>query len=273
MTLSIEHDKLENIPENYRDLYTERDGKFYCTGIAGIKTQVDIDRMNVGLEKERTDHKETKEKLRPWTSLGIEAVDVTAKLDRFGELEIAAAGNKEEMDKQLEALTEARITSRLAPVERQNKTLQDKYDDLLKETEGLRIERIQRVVRDDIAVSAKKAGVDPDSMSDIEIVSSLVFETGDGGVVTKKNPYGFPEGLNSELFFQEAKTLRPKWYPPAVGGGAAGTKGGVKFSDNPWGKDSWNVTNQGRIYKEHGQEKAEAMARAAGTVLGGPKPV
>ena len=43
MALQATHDKLDDIPEAYRDLYTERDGKYELTGIAGIKTAADVE--------------------------------------------------------------------------------------------------------------------------------------------------------------------------------------------------------------------------------------
>jgi len=44
------------------------------------------------------------------------------------------------------------------------------------------------------------------------------------------------------------------------------------MADNPFTHDNWNLTKQGAIVKEHGTAKAEQMAKAAGTTVGGPQP-
>lgn len=274
MALNYIHDTIDDIPEAHRELYTEREGKFVLTGIGGLKTQNDIDRVLAGLDKEKSEHKETRDKYRPWAELGVEAADVTAKLDRFAELEVAAKGNKEEMDAKLEELTEARVRSRLAPVERDNSTMKGKLETLEQELGVLRGEKIQRIVHDNVRSGATVAKVIPEAQGDVLLLADAVFEVAETGeVLTKENPYGVSAGLSAELFFQEMQDKRPHWWPTSTGGGAGGSGGGVKFSKNPWSKEHWNMTEQGQVAKEHGLDKAQAMAKAAGTSLGKPRPV
>lgn len=273
MPLSVIHNSLDDIPENYRDLYTEQDGKFHLTGVTGIKTQLDIDRIQSGLEKERNDHRETRDKLRPWTELGAELVDVQSKLDRFAELEVAASSQKEELDAKLEELTEARVRSRLAPVERENRTVKNQLEEALAELGTLRTEKTQRIIKDRVVASAHKANVETDALDDVTLLASIVFDvTETEEVLTKKNDYGVPVGLSPELFFAEMQPRRPRWWAESVGGNAKGSRSGGGFLNNPWSKDNWNMTAQGRIVTEHGTDKARAMAKAAGTVLGGGRP-
>src|SRR3974390_550562 len=69
----------EEIPEQYRDLYSERGGRFDLTGVEGVKTQADIDKLNESLRKERADHKATKDKL---TAFGeLDPTDIHAQLE------------------------------------------------------------------------------------------------------------------------------------------------------------------------------------------------
>jgi len=51
MGLEAIHKTLEEIPEQYRDLYSERNGQFELTGISGVKTQADVDRLSVCTHK------------------------------------------------------------------------------------------------------------------------------------------------------------------------------------------------------------------------------
>jgi hypothetical protein len=69
---------------------------------------------------------------------------------------------------------------------------------------------------------------------------------------------------------QETKT---HWWPGSQGGGARGSQGGGGFSGkNPWSAEGWNMTEQGSYLKAHGKDRAEKMAQAAGTSLGGRRP-
>lgn len=274
MPLKTIHDTVDEIPEPYRDLYTEKDGKFVLTGISGVKTQADVDRVSSALEKERSDHRETKSSLRQWADLGLELPDVTSKLDRFRELEVAASGKQDEMDAKLEELTEARVRSRLGPVERENSSLKKQLDDTQGELEALRSEKVQRAIHDRVRSAANESKVLSEAHQDVLLLADAVFELTEGGeVVTKENPYNVPSGLNPELFFQEMQSVRSYWWPANSGTNAPGSKSGGRFSNNPWAKDTWSLTEQGKVVREHGMERAEAMAKAAGSRVGAVRPV
>ncbi len=271
--LGTSHEKIEDIPEQYRELYTEQDGKFVCTGIAGMKTQADVDRIHGGLVKERDEHKATKASLHVWD--GMDHTEVTGKLDRFTELEVAAKGNKDEMDAKLEELTEARVVTRLAPVERENKTLKTRCDELEVIATTLQAEKTQRVIGDQVLEACIKSKVVEDARPDVIMLANQVFGVAEDGktVLTKENPYGVTPGLAPDVFLTEMQPKRRNWWPPSVGGGAAGSDGSFGGANNPWTSDNWNMTHQGQYLKENGIEKAMQMAKAAGTTLGGKMPV
>lgn len=273
MALGTSHDKIEDIPEQYRDLYTEQDGRFVCTGIAGMKTQDDIDRIQGGLVKERADHKTTKASLHVWD--GMDHTEITGKMDRFAELEVAAKGNKDEMDAKLEELTEARVITRLAPVERENKTLKTRCDELEVRATTLQAEKTQRVIGDQVLDACEKSKVETSARQDVLLLANQVFEVAEDGktVLTKENPYGVTPGLAPDVFLTEMQPKRVHWWPKSVGGGAGGSGNGFAGGNNPWTNDNWNMTHQGAYLREHGIEKATQMAKVAGTTLGGLKPV
>jgi len=271
MSLNFTHDTIDEIPENYRDLYTERDGKHVLTGIAGVKTQADIDRMQTGLTKEREEHKATKERLSKWGDLDHD--EVLAKLDKIPELEVLAKGNKEEFETKLEELTETRIGSRMAPVERENKTLKEKLQETTTELETMKVAAKKRVIQDDVMAAAQTAKVIPEAMPDMKLFAETVFEvTEDGAVLTKENPYGVTPGLSADVWLQEMQESRPHWWPLSSGGDSKGSGGVAGMSQNPFSHDHWNMTKQGQVVTEHGMEKATQMAKAAGTTVGGMRP-
>lgn len=271
MDLKTIHDSIDDIPEAFRELYTEQDGKFVLTGIGGVKTQGDIDRIMGGLTKEREDHKTTKTALRAFE--GLEADKVREKLDRFNELEVMAKGNKDEFDAKLEELTEARVKTRLSPVSRENETLKKRVEELETTTTTLLAEKTQRVIGDDVRDACTKSKVVAEAMPDVIMLANQVFSVNeDGSVLTKENPYGITPGLTSDVFLSEMQTKRPHWWPKTVGGGSSGSGGGFAGGENPWTAEHWNLTKQGAYLKENGVTKAEQMAKAAGTTIGGSKP-
>jgi flagellar hook-basal body complex protein FliE len=48
--------------------------------------------------------------------------------------------------------------------------------------------------------------------------------------------------------------------------------GGFSAVKNPWSREHWNATEQGKVYREQGAERAKAMAEAAGSSLDALKP-
>lgn len=271
MSLSIVHEKIDDIPEAFRELYAEKDGKFHLTGVAGVKTQTDIDRIQEALRKEREEHKQTKEKYSVWADL--DHAEVTQKLDRFQELEVAASGKAEEIDKKLEELSEARVKSRIAPLEREHKKLSADHQEMLKELNSLRQEKTQRLIHDRVRQAATELKVRPEAQADVLLLADAVFSvTEHGDILTKENPYGVSPGLDPALWLQDMQEKRPHWWPASSGGGAGGSGASGHGSNNPWSSENWNLTKQGEIVKQHGIDKAKALAAAAGTTVGGVRP-
>lgn len=64
--------------------------------------------------------------------------------------------------------------------------------------------------------------------------------------------------------------LRPQKAPPTPTAPITPTT--PSGEPNPFSHEHWNMTKQGDFLKKHGTEKAEQMARAAGTTIGGRRP-
>jgi len=268
MALKVLHDTVDEIDEAFRPLYTERDGKFVLTGVEGVKTQADIDRLQGALTKERNDHKAVKDR---YGVLGdLDPVDVLAKLDKLPELEAAAEGKLDE--NKINEIAESRVRTKLAPVERERDQLKTK----LEATEG-RVGELEGVIRsrdikDNVMSAALKGKVIETALEDVLMLADRVFEVGEDGSVTTKDGVGVTPGISPEAWLQEMQSKRPHWWPSSEGGGAkGGNGGGGGFANNPWSAEHWNMTTQGQLINQD-RQKAEQMAKAAGTTIGGPKP-
>ncbi len=248
------------LEDDEKELYTERDGNFELTGIQGVKSEADVRRLQLSLEKERGDHKSTRDKAKVWGEMDHE--EVMGRLDRIPELEAAAADKIDEA--KLEEMAESRALTRLKPLERTNLTLTEQVaakDALILE---FQTKEENRVISD----SLRKAGTELKMLDSDDAVTfgRAAFRINEAGEVVTE------DGLTPEQFLIDLQVRKSHLWAPSVGGGATGGGGGSSFGKNPFSNDHWNVTAQGAIVNEHGLERARAMAKAAGTTVGGGRP-
>ena len=267
MKLKFVVDSLDDVDEKYHELYTEKDGKYEFTGVDGLKTQADIDRLQTALTKERADHKALKERVKIFDGRKFE--DIVADLDRIPELE-AAAKNGE--GKNVDELVEAKIKSKLAPVERERDKLAKELQEARDNITAFEIKDKTRSIHDSIrAAIAKQTGFQAGAVEDALMYGERLFEvTEEGNVVTKDN-VGVVPGISPEVWLQEMQQKKAHWWAASQGGGAAGNRGGNSYAKNPFSAEHWNLTEQGKLIREN-RQKAEQMAKAAGTEIGGAKP-
>lgn len=271
MGLEAIHKTLEEIPEAHRELYSERNGQFELTGIAGVKTQADVDRLSVALTKEREDHKTTKTKAQVWGEMNYE--ETVALLDKIPELEAAAADGGIDEEKMTE-LVEGRIKTRLAPIERENSTLKTTLEERDASILDFTTKEVRRTIHDNVRAALVEAKVLDVAHEDALFLAERMFEIreDDKKIVTKSD-VGVTPGILAQDWLTEMQVKRPHWWGETKGGGAGGGGGGGGGTgDNPWSAKAWNLTLQGQYVKEHGLEKGAAHAKAAGSAIGAITP-
>ena len=275
MALKDQYASKDEIPEAFRELYTERDGRWECTGISGMKTSADVDRVQRSLDKERSEHSASKAKLREhadrWGELDYD--DVMSKLDRIPELEEAAKGKLD--DDKIEEIVSRRVDSRIktktAPLERDLAKLTKERDSFAEENQGLKGKERVRTIRDSVQEALIKSKVIDAAREDALFRAEYVFDLVDGKPATKEG-VGVTPGLDPSGWLEEIQPNRPHWWGDAQGGGASGSGGGGPSGENYWAAGNWNVTKQGQYIKEHGMEKAKRMAERAGSSLNATHP-
>lgn len=268
MSLKHQYDKQDEIPEQYRDLFSEKAGKWELTGVSGIKTQADVDRVSEALRKEKADHKKAQEQLKAWVDLG-ELDDVQGRLAKVTELEAASNGKLDE------TAIEKVLKVRMGPVEKQLKTLAAERDALKAQNEEFSGRERRRTVHDAIRKAAELEKLRPEAIEDALVLGERVFEVAENGEVTTRDGVGVTPGLQAKDWLGEIRDKRPHWWPGSTGGGATGSgpRSGVPTgADNPWSAEGWNLTKQGQVLRELGTAKAEAYAKAAGTAVGAGRP-
>lgn len=269
-----------DIPDGLAEYYVERNGQFELQA-EGVKTQADIDRIQEGLRKEKTDHKATKDKLSKFGDL-----DPATIPEQLAELEttkaqLAAAVKDGTVDPEKNAAAiDAAVKRALGPVEREKTQLQRDLDAARKTNEmtvaekvalenSIKRSKIEGTLRD-AAIAAK---VIPTAIPDAVMVGGTMFDIAEDGRILTKDNVGVTAGIEPKDWIKDMQEQRPHWWPASQGGGAGGARGGVGgVKDNPWTKENWNLTAQGRYVTQFGAEKAAAAAIAAGVKLGDTRP-
>jgi hypothetical protein len=270
-TLELSYDTISAVPENFRSLFTEKDGKAVLTGINGLKTQSDVSNVQEALRKERADHAAAKEALKPWLSLGKKPDEVLTTLDRVAELEAAAAGKIDET--KIQQIVENRLVQKTAPLERQLRDTTAELTTVKQERDDLKNGLQRRDMSDAIRAVATEMKVVPTAIADIELIAQSYLERDESGkFIVKAGVNGLTAGLDVKDFMKEMQKQRPHWWPASAGGGAGGGGGGFGGEANPWAANSWNMTAQGAVVREKGMAVAEAMAKAAGSKVGATRP-
>lgn len=264
-------DKLEEVDEKYRDLYTEKNGKFELTGVEGFKTQGDVDRLTTALEKERKEHKGTKQKFEVFGDKKAE--DILLELDTIPALRAAAEGKFDET--KVNELVEKRIGAKLGPVERKLQQASQQLAERDTIIEGFKSKETVRSIHDNVREAVAKAtGFQGAALEDALMFAERQLHVNeDGKVVTKEN-VGVTPGVDAVVWLSEMQQKKPHWWGPTQGGGGKGNNGGGGGGggDNPWARETWNMTKQGTILKEN-RTRAEQLAKSAGTSIGGPMPL
>ncbi len=176
MALELMYEKKEDVPEAHAELYTETDGKWQLTGINGLVTKDDVDKLNVALGKERTDHKETKKKVAVWADLEKEKVD--ADLAELTELRAASeAGEgtkdgKEKFEAGVKAAAEARIVAAKVISDRENADLKKVNGEQAEEIVGFKQANTVRTIIDDVRKATTTSKVIDTAVDDV-----LMFTT------------------------------------------------------------------------------------------------
>ena len=273
MVLKATYADITDIPEQFQELFSERGGKYELTGVAGVKTQDDVARVQSALEKERNEHKGTKDKFSAWGDL--DHAEIMSKLDRIPELEMAAKGklDENELEELVARRYDARINQVVAPKDRELTKLQSDYAAAQEKIQTFELMETRRTIHDDLRSAMTESKVIPEAQDDALMLAERMFEIREDGQVVTRDGVGVTPGIPSQVWLQEMQAKRPHWWPVSGGSGATpGKSGGLGMGGNPWSKDSWNMTEQNAFTNTHGREKAAQMAQSAGTKLNGLKP-
>jgi hypothetical protein len=280
--LKAKYTSLEDIPENFRDLFEPRgesekgagDGFYVLTNIEGIDTEGNVVRLESALAKSKKENKLLKERLES-AGGGKTPDEIHALEDKVQELEaqLATAGKPDE--EKINNLVEARVKTRVGPVERELKTTREALEKEQSKSQELSQTITRATISDAARKAATKANIVPHALDDFLMRAERVFEIvdldGKQKIVTR-DQVGVTPGLDPEGYLSEIGPSVPHWFQASQGAGSRGGVGAGMNGSNPWAENSWNMTEQGNVIKSHGIEKAEKLAKDAGSFIGATGP-
>jgi hypothetical protein len=257
---------IDELSEELQALYTKKGEVFELTGIAGVKAQADVDRLQSALVKERNDHKALKNQFAVLGDKKPE--DLLAAIDRVSELEqLLDAPN----DAKINQLAESRVKMKLAPLERTINELTNKLAESEAVIQASTAREKQRTVLEAVRDAATKSqGFLPSAIEDAVMLAERIFDVSEDGAVLTKDGVGITPGVSPQVWLTEIQSRRQHWWGTTQGGGASGGRADI-LAGNPFSHDGWNLTAQGKLMTAD-PAKAAQMAKSAGTTIGGQRP-
>jgi len=260
-------DSVDDLPEEVKKEYVERNGKWEIQ-VEGMKTQADVDRVQGALTKERTEHGALKSRFALLGDRKIE--DILPELDKIDEYKAAADGKLD--DEKINGIVEARVKTRVAPIERERDTLKGQVAEKDQLITGFQAQEKTRTIHDQARRAATSAKLLPEAVDDFLLLADRVFEVrADDGKVVVKDNVGFTPGVEPSVLLTDLADKRPHWWGTTSGGGGRGSTTGGSGTVNPFSHEHWNLTEQGKIVTTD-PSKADQLAKAAGTTVGGGRP-
>ena len=196
VNIELSYDSADQIPEGFKGLYDEVDGKFTLAGVNGIKTQKDVNNVQEALRKERNDHGEAKTLLGKYRALGEDPDAIQTQLDRIAELEAAAGGKLD--DNKIQEMVEARLGQKTSPLERQIANLTNDVSEKDKTIATLQQALVSRDMNDAIRSVATEMKVLGTAIPDVEMVAAAYLEKDEhsGEFIVKADAKGVTPGLS-----------------------------------------------------------------------------
>lgn len=266
------HASLDEIPDEFRALYTEKknaasgEPQWELTGIEGVKTPADIERLDKALKAERTEHAKTKDRLKAFGDRTPDAIEALEAQVIELQAQVEAGGKPDEAG--INKLVEARIPAFTKPLERERDALKARLAELEAENGALKLAGLRRSMSDAFRAEVtgdKRVPLKPTAVEDVELYVERMFTLEDGKWVTKDG-VGVTPGMSIREWLTEtqAEGRRPHWFEGNTPAGATGSQGsgGAHSGDNPFEAKTFNLTKASDLATAD-VNRARALYRAA----------
>lgn len=275
MKIKVRYQTKEEIPEGLEPYYAEQDGEFVLQA-EGMKTQGDVDRAMAAMDKQKQLRIEAEKELARYREVDLDKWEKLKDLDPDGgpggssdgdvQRQISDAVRKKEREMQ------ERFREREEALKAEKRELEEKFKSTYLEhwRRSMLAEKFGFTDPNDLDTFLLK--IKYSELSDFSEINRMmrqieVIEEGGrlkvvGGEL--KDEKGAVEILERVAKSEVAKNFRPA--PNTSGGGAANSRGSDGSVENPYKKETWNLTEQARLERES-PDDAKRLAKAAGIDL------
>jgi hypothetical protein len=254
-------DTLEGVEEHFHALYTNKNGKFEFTGVEGMKTSADTDRLQTALTAERKLKKEAEDKLALWGDRKPE--EVIAILDKVPELEATAeAGRKKLDEKQIEAIVNSRVTPLQKDLDKALASVKERDAKLAEHA----ARETRRTVFDAVRKLATESKASPEAYASeyggLMLLAERLFTVDAAGqVVVKEGVADLTFGSHAKDVWSDIQRQHSYLWPPSQGGGAQGSGAGAGGTANPFKGNDMTARSE---FAKNFPDKVDSMVKAAG---------
>lgn len=252
----------DEIPEAYRPLYAERDGR-YRLAIPGIKTDEEVRALDTALRRERQNVQTAAEKAREAEEQARQAREDLDRLRRRGHADEPddddqprrRRGSNGRDDHDLERAWQKRYDEDLGKANRRLEEAEAQRKELADTVASFVARERQRTVDDAIrrVMRAEKVIAKDD---DVLAIARQLFTLDEDGMVIARDEAGPIPNLTPEKWLNEQRIERPYWWHRIAGGGAngAGPEGAPRRK-----RSDMSVDEKAEYIAKYGQDKYLAL--------------
>jgi hypothetical protein len=266
-------ENLDDVPEAQRDLYTEKDGKFYLDLEEDIRNHPSVTALSNALSKQKDAVKDLKAKLAD-IEQRLKSIPDDFDAEEYKRLKEAAENDDDPPDDP-EGKKKKREDAQRLHEQRIQRMKEEHATELQKVKDELAaaIAKTRKLVVDTAIEDAlNEQNIKPEFRKATRSLlreKVKVVEDEDGNDVAIVETDLNPEMPLKDYAAEWAGSDEGRHFVGKPSGSDAENKGGGnKGEKNPWTKEHWNLTEQGKLVKND-RAKAERLAAAAGRPLKG----
>lgn len=226
------------------------------TGIVNNRNQV--------LDEKKELQKEVAQLKKQWEGFDPDRVRrIMENIDKDEETKLISEGK-------LDEVVARRLDRYRADTDQQIKLRDTKIEEMAKALSEEKEKRSRLVIDGSLRSAAVEAGITKTAIEDVVFRGRQVFNLDEKDRPIPRDPNGNmlvgKDGitpLSAVEWLDSMKKIAPHWWPPSQGGGAMPGDAGKPARVNPWKKESFNLTQQGMIFRDN-PELARELMREAG---------
>lgn len=240
------------VPEALKEHYTEKDGKFVLQ-CEGVKPSNEFETMQTSLNAARADVSRFK---------GILAKFGEHTPETISAMEEELAGLKTGKSEDIEARVSAQVEVRTKNLARDLAAATQRAEKAEGDVKALKSEFNTSKI--DVAVmNVGSERFRKEAIQDAQLYARNDFEIDESGNVVTKETCTLGAGLSVAQWADKMLETKTHWENENTAGKSKGGRERQQAGNNPWAKESFNVTEQHRIMLAD-PTKAAAMKKAAG---------